>query len=73
MDGDQQPVIRPGSQLHAAVLQVEGEVEHDDLTVALEDGGGVPGDHPRVLQQNFGLVDDGEVAVGAAEKEKALQ
>ena len=63
VDDHQGAVVGPGAQLHAAVLQVEGEVQHDDLTVALEDGGWVPGDLPGVLQQNLGLVDDGKVPV----------
>lgn len=39
-------------------------MQDDDLAVALEDGRRVPRYHPSVLQQDFGLVDDGEVAVG---------
>lgn len=68
VDDDQQSVIRPGSQLHATVLQVKGEMEDNNLTVALKDGRRVPCDHPRVLQQDFSLVDDGKVAVGTAEQ-----
>ena len=50
VDDHQGAVVGPGAQLHAAVLEVKGEVQHDDLTVALEDGWRVPRDHARVLQ-----------------------
>ena len=45
-------------------------MQHDDLAVALEDGGRVPCDHARVLQQHFGLVHDGEVAVSTVDADK---
>lgn len=63
IDDNQVAIIGPGTKLHAAVLQVEGEVQHDDLTVTLEDGRGVPRDHASVLQQHFRLVNDGKVTV----------
>lgn len=43
-------------------------MEDNNLTVALEDSGRVPDDLPSVLQQDFCFVDDGKVAIGAAEK-----
>lgn len=70
VDDDQQSIIRPCSQLHAAVLHVEREVQHNDLTVTLKDGRRVPGDQPGVLQQDFSLMDDGKVAVSAAQEGK---
>lgn len=70
VDDDEQSVVRPGAQFHAAVLQVKGEMQDDDLAVALEDGRRVPRYHPGVLQQDFGLVDDGKVAIGTAEEEE---
>lgn len=45
-------------------------MQHNDFTVAFKDGGWVPRDHARVLQQHFGLVNDGKVAIGAADVEK---
>lgn len=63
VDDDQQAVVRPRSQLHAAVLHVEWEVQDDDLAVTLENGRRVPGDQSGVVQQDFSLVDDGEGAV----------
>lgn len=45
-------------------------MQHNNFTVALEDSRWVPCDHPRVLQQHFGLVNDGKVAVGAAGTQK---
>lgn len=66
VDGDQQAVVCPCSQLHAAVLHVEWEVQDDDLAVTLENGWRVPVDQPGVVQQDFSLVDDGEVAVSTA-------
>lgn len=45
-------------------------MQHDDFTVAFEDGRRVPGDHARVLQQHFGLVDDGKVPIGTVDSEK---
>ena len=73
IDDDQVSIVGPGSQLHAAVLKVKGEVQHDDLTVALEDGRWVPRDHPGVLQQHFGLVNDGKVTVSTAGTERRRQ
>lgn len=70
VDGDQQSIIRPGSQFHAAVLQVEREMEDDNLTVTLKDGRRVPRYHPVVLQQDFSFMDDGEVTVSAAEERR---
>lgn len=70
VDDDQQPIVRPGSQFHATVLQVKGEMEDDDLTVALKDGRRVPRYHPRVLQQDFSFMDDGKVTVSTAEEEE---
>lgn len=43
-------------------------MEDNNLTVALEDGWRVPNNLPSVLQQDFSFVDDGKVAIGAAEK-----
>lgn len=43
-------------------------MEDSDLAVALEDGWRVPDDRPSMIQQDFGFVDDGKVAVGAAER-----
>lgn len=40
-------------------------MQHNDFTVALEDSRRVPCDHSRVLQQHFGLMNDGKVTVGA--------
>lgn len=40
-------------------------MQHDDFTVALEDGRWVPCDHSRVLQQHFGLMNNGKVTIGA--------
>lgn len=68
VDDNQQSSVGPGSQFHAAVLHIKGEMEDTDLAVALEDGRRVPDDLPRVLQQHLSLVDDGEVAIGAAEE-----
>lgn len=68
VDDHQQSIVGPGSQFHTAVLHVKWEMEDDDLAVALEDGWRVPDDLPSVLQQDFGFVDDGKVAIGAAEK-----
>lgn len=66
IDDDQVSIVGPGTQLHAAVLEVKGEMQHDDFTVALEDGRWVPCDHSCVLQQHFGLVNDGKVSVSTA-------
>ena len=41
-------------------------MEDNDLTVTLEDGWRVPRYHAVVLQQDFGFVDDGKVAVSTA-------
>lgn len=71
IDNDQVSIVGPGSQLHGAVLEVKGEMQHNDFTVAFEDGGRVPRDHARVLQQHFGLVDDGEVTVGTVDSRGA--
>lgn len=45
-------------------------MQHNDFTVALEDGRWVPRDHPRVLQQHFGLMHDGKVTVSTAGTDK---
>lgn len=68
VDDNQQAIVGPGSQFHATVLHVKREMEDNNLTVALEDGWRVPDDLPSVLQQDFSFVDDGKVAIGAAEK-----
>lgn len=39
-------------------------MQHNDFTVALEDSRRVPCDHSCVLQQHFGLMNDGKVTVG---------
>ena len=70
IDHDQVSIVGPGSHFHAAVLEVKREMQHDDFTVAFEDGGRVPRDHARVLQQHFGLVDDGKVTIGTVDLEK---
>lgn len=70
IDDDQVPIVGPGTQLHAAVLEVEGEMQHNNFTVAFEDGGWVPCDHPSVLQQHFGLMNNGKVTVGTAGTDK---
>lgn len=71
MVNDNQPsVIRPGSQFHGTVLQVKGEVEDSNLTVALKDGWRVPCYHPGVLQQDFSLMDDGKVTISTTEEEE---
>lgn len=44
-------------------------MEDNNLTVTLKDGRRVPCDQPSVLQQDFGFVDDGKVAIGTAEEE----
>lgn len=66
VDDDKVAIIGPRSKFHAAVLQVEGEVKDDDLTVALKDCGGSPCYHTRVLQQDLRLMDDGKVSISAA-------
>lgn len=71
VDFDQRAIIGPGTKFHGAVLQVEGKVEHDDLTVALVDGWRVPSNHPSVLQQHFGLVHDGKVTICTAGTKQA--
>lgn len=63
-------IVGPGSQLHAAVLEVKREMQHNDFTVAFEDGRWVPRDHARVLQQHLGLVDDGKVTIGTENSER---
>lgn len=63
IDFDQVPIIRPGAQLHAAVLEVEGEMQHNNFTVALKDSRRVPCDHSSVLQQHFGLMNNGKVSI----------
>lgn len=73
IDDDQVSIIGPGAELHAAVLEVKWEVQHNDLTVALEDGGWVPCDHPSVLQKHFGLMNDGKVTVSTAGIDKHRQ
>lgn len=73
IDDDQVSVVCPGTQLHTAVLEVKGEMQHNNFTVALEDGRWVPRDHPRVLQQYFGLMNDGKVTVSTAGTEKNRQ
>lgn len=65
IDDDQVSVVGPCAQLHAAVLEVKGEMQHDDFTVALEDGRWIPCDHSCVLQQHFGLMNNGKVTIGA--------
>lgn len=65
---DQVSVISPGPELHGAVLEVKGEVQHNDLTVTLKDGRWVPRDHSSVLQQHFGLMNDGKVTISTAGK-----
>lgn len=45
-------------------------MEDNDLTVTLKDGWRVPCYQSSVLQQDFSLMDDSEVAVGAAEEEE---
>lgn len=70
VDDDQVSIVGPGAQLHTAVLEVKGEMQHNDFTVALEDGRWVPRDLSRVLQQHFGLVNDGKVSVSTAGTEK---
>lgn len=70
VDDNQQSIVGPGSQFHATVLQVKREMEDNNLTVALEDGWRVPNNLPSVLQQDFSFVDDGKVAIGAAEKRR---
>ena len=66
VDHYQVAVVGPCPQLHTAVLQVEGEVKHNDLTVALKDGRRVPGDQTCVLQQHLGLMDDCKVSICTA-------
>lgn len=43
-------------------------MEDNNLTVALEDGWRVPNNLASVLKQDFSFMDDGKVAIGAAEK-----
>lgn len=43
-------------------------MEDNDLTVTLKDGRRVPCYHPSVLQQDFGLMDDGKVTVSTADE-----
>lgn len=45
-------------------------MQHNDFTVAFEDSRRVPRDHARVLQQHFGLVDDGKVTIGTVDSER---
>lgn len=71
IDNDQVSIVGPGSQLHSAVLEVKREVQHNDFTVAFEDGRRVPCDHARVLQQHFGLMDDGKVSIGTVDSDTA--
>lgn len=66
IDDNQGSIIGPGPQLHSAVLQVKGEMQHNDFTVALEDGRRVPCDLSCVLQQHFGLMNDGKVSISTA-------
>lgn len=68
VDDNQQAIVGPRSQFHATVLHIKREMEDNNLTVALEDGWRVPDDLPSVLQQDFSFMDDGKVAIGAAEK-----
>lgn len=70
VDDDQVSIVGPGTQLHTTVLEVKGEMQHNDFTVALEDGRRVPRDQSSVLQQHFGLVNDGKVTVSAAGTDK---
>lgn len=72
VDDDQVAVVRPRSEFHAAVLQVERKVKDHDLTVALEDGRRSPRYHTRVLQQDLCLVNDGEVSVGTVNMDAVL-
>lgn len=73
VDDDQVAVISPGTQLHGAVLEVEGEMQHNDFTVAPENGRWVPCDHPGVLQQHFGLMNNGEVTISTVGADKHRQ
>lgn len=73
IDDNQVSIVGPGAQLHTAVLEVKGEMQHNNFTVALEDGGWVPRDHSCVLQQNFGLVNDGKVTVSTVGTDKHWQ
>lgn len=70
IDDDKISIKCPCSEFHAAVLQVEGEVKHNDLAVALKDGWRVPGDHSCIFEQNFGLMHDGKVTVSTMEVQK---
>lgn len=70
IDDDQVSIVGPGAQLHAAVLEVKGEMQHNNFTVALEDGRWVPRDHSCVLQQHFGLMNDGKVTVSTVGTDK---
>lgn len=70
IDDNQVSIIGPGTQLHTAVLKVKGEMQHNDFTVALEDCRWVPCDHPSVLQQHFGLMNDGKVAISTVGTDK---
>lgn len=66
VDGHHRAVVRPGAQLHAAVLFIKGKVGDDDLTVAFEDGRGCPCDVASVVQEHFGELDNGKVAICTA-------
>ena len=54
-------VIGPASELHHALLLVEGEVLHVNTAVGLVDGGGVPLDPARVGEDRLGH--DGHLVV----------
>lgn len=66
VDDNQVAVVGPYAKFHAAVLQVEREINYNDLTVALKDGWRIPGDQPSVFQQDLRLVHDGEVSISTA-------
>lgn len=68
VDDNQPSIVGPGSQFHATVLHIKREMEDNNLTVALEDGWRVPNNLASVLKQDFSFMDDGKVAIGAAEK-----
>lgn len=65
-------IICPSSQLHAAVLLVKWEVRDYNFTVTFKNSWWRPGDQACVLQKDFGVFNDGKIAICAAKGTRTL-